>query len=395
MAPLHPGAEVPPDASSRRSGSAPRATRSSPARCSATSTPADLRAGRPGQRLPAGLRGVLRHRLGQLPDDTRAALSAAAVLGREVELARLGHLLEEREERVVGALEQAVAQRVPGRGRAVLGRGYAFPHDLMREAVYAEIPVPRRQRLHQRAVDAVLGSHPADADVIAAAGHVLEAGPAADPVDAAALVDRAGTWPRPATASTWPCGWRRPASPLLRRYAPPAQQAAADVDVARLRFRAGRGLRPGRGAPRAGAGHLPLARRHRGRRAGAQPARGDARRAAPRHGRRPLAGALRRGRADGARRPGTRSACIAAGSRPRCTPWTPPRWRRAVERCAAIAEASGRPELSVVADWGRGWLALDLGRPDRGTCPPRGCLGDRPGASATRWSGGRRPTPRR
>ena len=113
---------------------------------------ADLRAGRLGQRLPAGLRGVLRHRLGQLPADTRAAVSAAAVLGREVELARLGHLLEEREEQVVSALDQALTSGFLVEAGQSWAGGYAFPHELMRDAVYAEIPVPRRQRLHQRAI---------------------------------------------------------------------------------------------------------------------------------------------------------------------------------------------------------------------------------------------------
>src|SRR4029079_18712542 len=51
----------------------------------------DLRTGRLRPGRPAGLQGVLRHRLGQLPADTRAAVSAAAVLGREVELTSLGH----------------------------------------------------------------------------------------------------------------------------------------------------------------------------------------------------------------------------------------------------------------------------------------------------------------
>ena len=116
----------------------------------------EVRSGRLGQGLPAGLRGVLRHRLGQLPDDTRAAVSAAAVLGREVELARLSHLLEEPEERVVTALDPALTSAFLVEAGQSWAGGYAFPHELMREAVYAEIPVPRRQRLHHRAVAAVL-----------------------------------------------------------------------------------------------------------------------------------------------------------------------------------------------------------------------------------------------
>jgi hypothetical protein len=36
----------------------------------------------------------------------------------------------------------------------------------------------------------------------------------------------------------------------------------------------------------------------------------------------------------------------------------------AAEQCSDIAHSTGRPELAVVAEWGRGWLALDVGRPD-------------------------------
>ena len=184
---------------------------------------------------------MLRHRLGQLPDDTRAAVSAAAVLGREVELTRLSHLLEEREERVVSALDQALTSGFLVEAGQSWAGGYAFPHELMREAVYAEIPVPRRQRLHQRAVDAVLGTHPAEADVIAAAGHALEAGPAADPAEAAALVDRAAHLAAASFGFDVAVRLAEARLPLLRRSAPPAEQAAADVEVARLRLRAGRG----------------------------------------------------------------------------------------------------------------------------------------------------------
>ena len=118
--------------------------------------------------------------------------------------------------------------------------GYAFPHELMREAVYAEIPAPRRQRLHLRAVDAVLGTHPPEADVIAAAGHVLEAGTAADPAEAAALVDRASQLAAASFGYDEAVRLAEARLPLLRRSAPPAEQAAADVEVARLRLRAGR-----------------------------------------------------------------------------------------------------------------------------------------------------------
>ena len=100
---------------------------------------------------------------------------------------------------------------------------------------------PWRQRLHHRAVDAVLGTRHAAADVIAAAGHALAAGPAADPAEAATLVDRAAHLAAASFGFDVAVGLAEARLPLLRRSAPAAEQAAADVDVARLRLRAGRG----------------------------------------------------------------------------------------------------------------------------------------------------------
>jgi len=324
--------------------------------------PADLRSGRLGQGLPAGLRGVLRHRLGQLPADTRAAVSAAAVLGREVELTILSHVLEASEERVVSALDQALTSAFLVEAGQSWAGGYAFPHELMREAVYAEIPVPLRQRLHHRAVDAVLGTRHAAADVIAAAGHALAAGPAADPAEAATLVDRAAHLAAASFGFDVAVGLAEARLPLLRRSAPAAEQAAADVDVARLRLRAGRGYdRVVELLERALGTYLSL---------------GDTEAAGMVHSR--LGGTLVIPHPD---MDVVRSLEHFAAAERLLPPATElfgfhrgrlsaamhaldtATMAEAAERCSAIAGSAGRPELVVAAEWGRGWLALDLGRP--------------------------------
>ena len=324
--------------------------------------PTDLRAGRLGQGLPAGIRDVLRHRLGLLPDDTRAAVAAAAVLGREVELARLGALLEETEERVVAALDHALASGFLVEAGQSWAGGFAFPHELMRDAVYAEIPLPRRQRLHHRAVDAVLDGYPADADVITAAGHALEAGPAADPAEVADLVGRAATLAADGFGFEVAIRLAEARLPLLRRSGTPTEQAEADVDVARLRLRAGRGYdRAVELLERALGGYLSL---------------GDTEAAGRVHSR--LAGVLvvphpgmDVGRALGhlaaAERLLPASTTLFSLHRGRLfaamIALDTPTMATAADHCAAIAASASRPELAVAAGWGRGWLALDQGRP--------------------------------
>ncbi|CUR55219.1 putative Transcriptional regulator, ATPase, winged helix family [metagenome] len=324
--------------------------------------PADLRSGRLGQGLPAGLQGVLRHRLGQLPDDTRAAISAAAVLGREVELTHLTHLLDEREETVVSALDVALTSGFLVEAGQSWAGSYAFPHELMRQAVYAEIPSPRRQRLHQRAVDAVLGTHPTEAEVIAAASHALEAGPAAEPAQAASLVDRAAHLAAAGFGFEVAVRLAEARLPLLRRFAAPEELAAADVDVARLRLRAGRGYaRVVELLERALGTYLSL---------------GDTEAAARVHSR--LGGALVVPHPEmdvvrslehfaAAERMLPSSSDVFSLHRGRLSAamhaLDTTTMASAVERCAGIADATQRPDLAAVVEWGRGWLELDLGRP--------------------------------
>jgi DNA-binding SARP family transcriptional activator/tetratricopeptide (TPR) repeat protein len=325
--------------------------------------PDDLRSSRLGEDLPAGLRGVLRHRLGQLPEATVTALSAAAVLGREVELARLSHVLEEGEEHVVEALERAIASGFLVEAGQSWAGGYAFQHDLLREAVYAEIPLPRRQRLHQRAVEAVLGAHPADADVIAAARHAIEAGPAADPVRAAALVDRAVSAAAAGFGFDVAVRLAEARLVLLARFASMADQAAAHVDVARLRYRAGRDYRR----------VVELLERA----LGTFLALGDTESAGMVHSR--LGGALVvphphmdvvralehfRAAERMLASPGDRFSLHSGRLSAAMHALDSATMTSAADRCRAIADATGRPELSVVAEWGRAWLALDLGRPN-------------------------------
>ncbi|WP_148570958.1 AfsR/SARP family transcriptional regulator [Nocardioides caldifontis] len=325
--------------------------------------PADVVAGHLGPRLPAGVRDVLRHRLRGLPESTRESLSVAAVLGREVELDRLGALLDRSEEEVVEALEAALAAGFVVESGSSWAGGYAFPHELVREAVHDEVPAPRRRRLHLRVAGALLEGAPTDADVIAAAGHVTAAGPAADPDEAAELLGRAARLAAAGFGYEEAVRLAEARLPLLARTRPAREQADAEVEVARLRMRSGRGYgRTVELLEQALATYLSLGDTEAAGRvqswlggALSVPHQGmDVTRslehfdAAERLLAHPDdAPHLHRGRM-GAAMLALDTGVLGASA----------------ERCAALARGSGRTDLAAAAGWGRGWHALDLGHPE-------------------------------
>ena len=324
---------------------------------------AELRVGHLGRRVPDGVRDVLRYRLRALPQDTRDAISAAAVLGREAELTRLCHVLDRPEDVVVDALVLALGNGLLVEGGQSWAGGYAFSHDLVREAVYAEIPTSKRQRWHLRAVDALLAGAAADTDVIAAALHVCEAGPAADPVEAADLVDRAARLAAARFGYEEAVRLAEARLPLLDRFATAGEQAGAAVAVARLRIRSGRGYaRAVELLEHALAAYLALGETESAGMAHSriggvlsvpQPQMDVTRaldhfEAAERLLARPdRVFHLQRGRLSAAMHALDSEAL-----------------ERAADRCAAMADEAGAPAFAAVAGWGRGWRALDLGRPD-------------------------------
>jgi DNA-binding SARP family transcriptional activator len=95
--------------------------------------------------VPHGVADVTRRRLRQLPEQTQQAVSASAVIGRDVELDLVAQLLHVDELEALSRLEPAVAVGVLddlGADR------FRFSHALVRDAAYAEIGTSRRERLH-------------------------------------------------------------------------------------------------------------------------------------------------------------------------------------------------------------------------------------------------------
>jgi DNA-binding SARP family transcriptional activator len=197
--------------------------------------------GSPDWQVPSGVGDVLRHRLRALPDDVQQAVRGAAVLGREVTYDLLPPLVDQPEDVLVESLDRAVAAGflvVAGQSWQV---SYAFPHELTRDAVYAEIPLPRRQRLHLRAARTLQERGPARGeDVMAAAAHLRAAGAAADPPTTADLSLRAADEASRLYAWDEAVVHADAAVEILEHAgAPPERVADAAVRAANLRLKAG------------------------------------------------------------------------------------------------------------------------------------------------------------
>ncbi|MGH2604905.1 MAG: hypothetical protein ACRDJ9_36610, partial [Dehalococcoidia bacterium] len=140
--------------------------------------------------MPESVRSVIGSRLARLGGETVRILEAAAVLGDGCTVDLLGKASGLAVEPLLEALDEAL--------RAGLLResadGYAFSHDLVRQALYAELPLHRRQRLHLSAAEAIELTPGLSAEQWAAAlaGHYRLAGSAADPVKALDATRRAG-----------------------------------------------------------------------------------------------------------------------------------------------------------------------------------------------------------
>lgn len=109
--------------------------------------------------LPASVREVIANRLQQLPPDSRDALRAASVLGREYSAGQLAAVTS----LSVAHLSELMgyAQRAELVGH-VGGQTYRFAHVLIQEVAYAELPSADRHELHLRAARSVRSGEGAD-----------------------------------------------------------------------------------------------------------------------------------------------------------------------------------------------------------------------------------------
>ena len=106
---------------------------------------------RSGARLDPTLAGLIRDRIARLPAAASDVLRWAAVLGSTFSLQRLSSLLSPGFEEFTRALESLdrhalLRENTPGSGAPV----YSFTHNVVRRAMYDDIPEPRRRLMHWR-----------------------------------------------------------------------------------------------------------------------------------------------------------------------------------------------------------------------------------------------------
>jgi len=131
--------------------------------------------------IPETVRDTILLRLGRMADEHVDVLRAGAVLGRSFDYPTLS-VVADRDERVIdAALEAALAQQLVEEEAEGLHGRLRWRHALTQEAIYTDTVLPRRQRMHGRAADAVLASDGSPIDLVR---HLVGAGKGAEAVPA-------------------------------------------------------------------------------------------------------------------------------------------------------------------------------------------------------------------
>ena len=141
--------------------------------------------------VPSGVRDVILRRSAMLPDNTRALLPLAAVMGRDIDLELLENVADVESEELLLAMEPAVAAGLLV--QTDVGWGYRFRHPLIQQSIEGGISMVDRARLHARVAAALEARPPADvaSRYSQLAHHYLAAGRLGNPDKAVAYAREA------------------------------------------------------------------------------------------------------------------------------------------------------------------------------------------------------------
>lgn len=104
--------------------------------------------------IPPGVRAVIRERLAPLSPECRALLAAAAVVGRDFDMATLCAVTGRASSELLALLRQALASELILAAPGSLGQ-HRFAHILTRDVLYDDIEPGERARLHAAAGEAI------------------------------------------------------------------------------------------------------------------------------------------------------------------------------------------------------------------------------------------------
>jgi class 3 adenylate cyclase len=123
-------------------------------------------------RLPDSVRDTILLRVQRLSDEEVAVLQVASVLGRSFDYSMLATVADLDEAAIHKHLETSIQEQLVEEDPSAPAR-YRFRHALTQEAIYNDMVMPRRNRIHSRAADFLTGRP--GARVVEIAHHLLGA----------------------------------------------------------------------------------------------------------------------------------------------------------------------------------------------------------------------------